>query len=100
MSNAQPKQNEEGATPKWYVATLCREERSLAYLRIQATSQDEAETIADDYSRDEVECWEIVHGDDWVESVGLDYETQSHRFARIIAQHSAATVKERGQDDE
>jgi hypothetical protein len=102
MTNPETPQNADSNKAKWFVATICREERSLAYIRIQANSLEEAEMKADEYSGDDIamDNWEIVHGDDWIESVEPDNGKQSHRFSLVVEQEADATTNDGGQDND
>jgi len=79
---------------KWFLATFCREERSLAYVRFNAKSQAEAEVKADELSSDDILDWEPVHGDEWVEAVKPDDGKQSHCFSRVVKQDGEGAANE------
>jgi predicted lipoprotein len=103
MTNPQAAQNADGNTPKWFVATVCWEQRSLAYLRIQANSLEEAEEKADEF-KDETDerdyHWNPVHGDTWVESVKPDDGMKSYYFSRAISLEETSNPNDGGQDND
>jgi len=80
MSKCTPKRTPQ----KCFVATFCYEQRSLAYVRIKATSQEEAEEKAWGLADDDFDRWKIVHGDQWVESVEPHNKKQKFVFSQLV----------------
>ena len=60
MTNPETPQNADSNTPKWFVATICREQHDLAYIRIQANSREEAEAKASKYTGELIYDWDTV----------------------------------------
>jgi hypothetical protein len=100
MTNPETPQNADSNTLKWFVATICREQHDLAYIRIQANSREEAEAKASKYTGELIYDWDTVYGDDWVESVIPNDGKQSYRFSRVDEPEADETPNDGGQDNE
>ena len=100
MTNPETPPSADGNTLKWFVATICREQHDLAYIRIQANSRDEAEAKAGKYTSELIYDWDTVYGDDWVESVIPDDGKQSYRFSRVDEPKDDAAANDGGQDND
>jgi len=75
---------------KWFVATLCCEERSLAYVRIKAASREQAEEKAWHINDNvPVTDWETVYADQCVESVEADDRGKFGGYSRVVKEDNA-----------
>ena len=73
---------------RWFVAELCREERNIALIRIQAESQQEAEQIAKDFDTSEIMSWDdVAYIENWVESVQPNDGEETY-FSAIVEKKS------------
>jgi hypothetical protein len=83
---------------QWFIATICQEERSLAYLRVRAKSEEEAVEKAHECISDEEDehdyYWDSVYADITVDWVEPDDGKRSYGISRVVGQDGEGVANE------